>query len=141
MSHHNYRDSRVLIDVMYQRIERCGCARIESRDRLVEQKHLFCRTERTREQNSLLLTARERAIALVRKLVYAHHLHILVSLESVASAKEHTSAESAHASRKHDLAHRRGKILLRLALLRQIAYILTGKLVAEDYLALKHRAE
>ena len=44
---------------------------------LVEDKYLSCGAERACEQNSLLLTARERAVALFCKLINAHSLHIL----------------------------------------------------------------
>ena len=95
--------------------------RVEPRDRLIEDQQLPRRAQGAREQHALLLPAGELAVAAVLQLKNPELAEIHKRPRLLGGGIEEAAAARAQKAREHDLAHRRGEVLLRARLLRQIA--------------------
>ena len=103
---------------------------VKSGDRLIKKEELTGRTERPREQNSLLLASGKHPVAAVSKIIDIHPLHIFFSELSLFGIIEGTKTQPALAAGQNDLPDGSREILLDKGLLREVADLVCAKPVS-----------
>jgi len=141
---HNNRHSVLVTKVTHRCIKLFGNQWVKPCSGLVQKKHLVGGAKCTRKQNSLLLTARKRAITLLRNGRNAEQLHVAPRPCLCCAGVKRDKSDRADISGKHHLINACGKVALRARLLRKISYLsaqafiyqnitLIGGIDAENY--------